>query len=91
MPRARLAGRPEYARDEAEALAALKRLGPAIRERLVVEDPDRPLPAGAEASGSARITRDEPERVEVVVDAGGPAYLVLADTFDPGWSVTRRR
>ena len=61
---------------------------PAIRDRLIVEDPDRPLPEDAVAEGTARIVVDQPERVEVEVDARTPAYLVLADTFDPGWSAT---
>jgi hypothetical protein len=86
LPRARLAGSPVYAADEAAAVAAVDRLGKEVRNRLVVEDPDRPLPPDAEVSGSARITRDDPEHVEVETDSPGPAYLVLADTFDPGWS-----
>ena len=86
--RARLMGRPVYVADEAGAAKALDDLGEAIRDRLIVEDPDRPLPAAAEAKGSARIEVDEPERVVVAVDAEAPAYLVLADTFDPGWSAT---
>ncbi len=86
--RARLMGRPVYVADEDGAEKALDRLGAEIRDRLIVEDPDRPLPADATASGSARIAVDEPERVEVEVAADGPAYLVLADTFDPGWSAT---
>ena len=88
QPRARLMGRPAYVADEAAAAKALDELGPAIRDRLIVEDPDRPLPEDAEVEGSARIAVDLPERVEVEVDAGTPAYLVLADTFDPGWSAT---
>ena len=85
LPRARLVGHPAYARDEAEALAAL---GKAAREGLVVEDPDRPLDAGAKAEGTATIVVDEPERVEVETASTGPSYLFLADTFDPGWSAT---
>jgi len=88
QPRARLMGRPAYVADEAAASKALDEIGPAIRDRLIVEDPARPLPEGAEVDGSARIVVDEPERVEVEVDARGPAYLVLADTHDPGWSAT---
>ena len=38
--------------------------------------------------GSARIAVDLPERVEVEVDARTPAYLVLADTYDTGWTMT---
>jgi hypothetical protein len=88
LPRARLAGRPAYADDQRQAMSALDRLGPELRDRLVVEDPDRPLAPDAVADGSARVTVDEPERVEVETDSKGPAYLVLSDTFDPGWSAT---
>src|SRR5262249_15063435 len=59
-----------------------------LRDRLVVEDPTHPLPADARVSGTARIVEDLPERVVVDVVAATPAYLVLADTFDPGWSAT---
>ena len=86
--RARLMGRPAYVADEAAAARALDNLGPAIRDRVIVEDPDRPMAEAADAAGSARIVVDEPERVEAEVEAQGPAYLVLADTFDPGWSAT---
>jgi hypothetical protein len=85
LPRARLMGRPYYAESEAAAVAALDRLGGAIRDRVVVEDPDRPLRPDATASGSARITVDDPEHVVVETDSSGPAYLTLSDTYDPGW------
>ena len=88
FPRARLAGRPYYVSGESKAVEALERLGPEIRDRLVVEDPDRPLPEDARASGQARISRDDPEHVTVETDSEGPSYLVLSDTHDPGWSAT---
>ena len=88
QPRARLMGRPAYVADEAAAGKALDDLGAAVHDRVIVEDPDRPLPVDAEAFGTATIEVDLPERVEVAVDAKSPAYLVLADTFDPGWSAT---
>jgi hypothetical protein len=88
LPRARLMGRPVYVADERRAIEALDRLGPAQKDRLVIEDPDHPLPPLAEVSGTATITRALPERVEVGVVAETDAYLVLADTFDPGWSAT---
>jgi hypothetical protein len=88
LPRARLAGRPVYAAGRVEAIAAIDELGPELRKRLVVEDPTQPLPESAEVSGAARITTDLPERVVVETDSRSAAYLVLADTFDPGWSAT---
>jgi hypothetical protein len=88
LPRARLLGRPVYVDDAADGVKALERLGSQKRTRLIVEDPTRPLAASAEVSGTARIVTDLPERVVVETRASDPAYLVLADTFDPGWSAT---
>ena len=88
LPRARLIGKPIYAADRLEAIAAIERAGASLRDQLVVEDPDRPLAVGAAVSGDARIVEDLPERVVVETDAAAPAYLILADTFDPGWSAT---
>jgi hypothetical protein len=88
LPRARLAGRPVYAQDQAHALDALDRLGAGLADHLVVEDPTGPLAGDAVVSGTARIVQEFPERVVVATDSATPAYLVLADTFDPGWSVT---
>jgi hypothetical protein len=88
LPRARLAGAPEYVRDERGAVEALRRLGGSARDRLIIEDPDRPLPADARVSGTARITTDMPERVVVETDSADPSYLVLSDAYDPGWSAT---
>jgi hypothetical protein len=88
MPRARLMGRPLYVAGERDAIGALDRLGPSQRDRLVVEDPFRPLPESADVSGTATIRSELPERVEVEVDAQTDAYLILSDTYDPGWSAT---
>jgi hypothetical protein len=88
LPRARLMGRPFYADHPAEAAAALDTLGAESRHRLIVEDPTRPIPPTANVPGTARIALDLPEHVVVETDSSGPAYLVLADTFDPGWTAT---
>jgi hypothetical protein len=85
LPRARLVGSPLYAKDQAESAALLDRLGDGAGEHLIVEDPDRPLPPDARVSGTARIVAELPEMVVIEADAGTPAYLFLADTFDPGW------
>ncbi len=93
LPRARLLGRPVYAEDESEAKRIVAASGKGadadfLRDRIVVEDPDRPLASNAVARGSARIVVDLPERVEVEAEVETPSYLFLADTFDPGWSAT---
>jgi hypothetical protein len=88
LPRARLMGRPVYATDVPSARAAMASLGLKVVDRPVVEDPDRPIREDQEATGSATIEVDLPERVEVATASASPAYLVLADTGDPGWSAT---
>jgi hypothetical protein len=88
LPRARLAGRPVYVGGKDEAIAVLERCGPELRDRLVVEDPARPLDPDALVSGTARIVTDLPERVVIHTESAAPSYLVLADTFDPGWSAS---
>jgi hypothetical protein len=88
LPRARLAARPVYAEDRLSAIAALKRLTSesTLRDHLIVEDPSQPLSVDADVSGTARIVEDLPEHVVIETNAATPAYLVLSDTFDPGWS-----
>ena len=88
LPRARLVGKPIYADSRQSAIAAVQRSGIALRDQVVVEDPGRPLAVGSEVSGEARIVEEIPERVVVETNATTPAYLVLSDTFDPGWSAT---
>jgi hypothetical protein len=47
------------------------------------------LTCDADNPGSAQITTYTPERVEIVTDvAGTGAYLILSDTWYPGWSVS---
>jgi Bacterial membrane protein YfhO len=90
LPRVRLAGKPLYARDVGEAVALIDRLTKVdqLREHLIVEDPTQPLPADAVVKGSAQIAQEIPERLVVETEAPAPAYLVVSDSFDPGWSAT---
>ncbi|MGC4015838.1 MAG: hypothetical protein QM755_15140 [Luteolibacter sp.] len=88
LPRARLMGHPVYVDNPEGVIEALGRLGAEARKRLIVEDPTRPLAESAEAQGTARIVVDLPEEVVVESESATASYLVLADTFDPGWSAT---
>jgi hypothetical protein len=90
LDRVRLAGRPLYARDVTEASALIDRLtrSDQLSRYLIVEDPTRPLTARAEVNGSARISQEMSERLVVETEAPVPAYLVVSDSFDPGWSAT---
>jgi hypothetical protein len=42
-------------------------------------------PTASRASGSARIVHDEADEVVVAVDADGPGWLILLDSWFPGW------
>jgi len=42
-------------------------------------------PSGADGLGSCRVVVYRPDRVEIEVDAGRRATLVLLDSYDPGW------
>jgi uncharacterized membrane protein YfhO len=56
----------------------------------LVESPQAPgLGDGFDAARShARIASFRPERIEVDVEASGPALLVLAEAWYPGWEAT---
>ncbi len=88
LPRARLVGRPVYAEDPVHAVGLLRRLGREACRRLVVEDPTEPISSRAEVTGTARIETEIPERVTIRTECPAASYLVLADTFDPGWTAT---
>jgi hypothetical protein len=46
----------------------------------------RPLPpAGAPPLGSATITRDDSDLLEITATADADGYLLLADSYYPGW------
>jgi hypothetical protein len=97
FPRAFLVPRAEVAGDAEVALARVLALGDGLRDRVVLEGavvPAQETPSvspapvlGADAGGpvAARITRYEPRRVEIEVDAPWPGWLVLTDVAYPGW------
>ena len=89
QPRARIVGRPAYAADERQALSLFQASNPdVLRERAIVEDPSRPLPSASPATGKAVIVEDLPDRIVVEADLDSPGYLVLSDTYEPGWKAT---
>jgi len=87
LPRARLVSEARFA-DQVSELDMVFAPGFDTRHQVV-------LPAGAGDGftapvegadpGSCRIVHDGSARVEVVVEAGQPCWLVLADTWFPGW------
>ena len=92
LPRAWLASSLLVVETEAAATAAMAEIGPATRRRAVIEGalgawaPGEPPVELADPPGTASLRRDEPEDVEVAVQAARDGVLVLADSWMPGWS-----
>jgi hypothetical protein len=85
MPRAWLAGRAETV-DRETALRRVREPAFDPRQQLYLTG-DVP-PADPTASGHVEITSYRIGRIEIAVEATAPAYLVLADSYDPGWQAT---
>jgi hypothetical protein len=71
----------------AEALhQALRTEGAALRDILLL--PGQPGEPAAEVAGDARVElrRPDPDHLVVRVDAPGPGYLELLESFDRGWT-----
>jgi Bacterial membrane protein YfhO len=87
LPRAWMAYDWTPAGDRTSALAALKRHGS-------VDDFRKPVIEGSKASAGTRepdlaeFTGDGDTTVSLRVDAAAPGYVVLGDTFYPGWKAT---
>ena len=54
---------------------------------LIGEGPESPATTEP-LTGEVTITRYEPERIEILVEADGDGWLVVSDAFYPGWKVT---
>ena len=87
LSRARLVGRARCAADDA-ALRLIWQGGVNLRREVLLAGCTSPLPeATTSGEGSARIVEDGWERVRIATDAAAPTWLVLADTWFPGWRV----
>jgi hypothetical protein len=84
LPRARLVGSAVIEPDDERALARLQDAD-VSRSRRVVLAAGESREGGAADIGSARIVLDRPDRIDVQIDAAAPGWLVLNDTFFPGW------
>jgi len=56
-----------------------------IRKTAFIEDPRGSMPGYPEPAGDADIETYEASRVTITVRANKPAFLVLSDTYYPGW------
>ncbi len=54
-------------------------------QKTVLLTADTPAIAGCREEGAARLIRSDPMKVEVDTDAPCEKWLVLGDTFQPGW------
>lgn len=83
MPRARVVGGVRVA----DGLAALgELLEPGFDpERMVLLPEGRAISAPPSFHGSARIVDERADRVRIEADLSSDGYVVLTDTYDPGW------
>lgn len=86
VPRAYLTPGARVAGSDLEAMDVVTQWEFDPRLTVVVESALPSPPEGSEAVGSARILVDEPDRVMVGTDSMRAAWLVLNDTFAPGWT-----
>jgi hypothetical protein len=86
LPRAYAIGRTRIA-DDATALArfAEAEWDPANAVVLPEGQPRTPI---APFEGSVRIVEERADRLALEAEMSGPGYVVLVDTFDPGWRAT---
>ncbi len=97
LPRAFVVERGKLVESGAEALAAMREPGFDPRSAVVLErtygaPTEAPAPenqtALTSAETSAQVTSYRANEVQVSVRSPGPGYLVLADTYFPGWKAT---
>ena len=85
LPRAFVASRARCANDR-DALALLRARAIAPADDVVLAECATPDTSTARAGArQARIVVDEPSRVVVAASADAPAWVVLTDTWFPGW------
>jgi hypothetical protein len=87
LPRAFLVERQRVVADEDAALAAVAAFGTDLAHMAVVERPVAGMdgPRSLSAAPPVRVTRQEPERVELVTTPRRRCILVLSDVWYPGW------
>lgn len=53
--------------------------------REVILDSGEPTPPDPAFVGSSQVVEEKPDRVRLQADLSGPGYVVLLDSYDPGW------
>ncbi|MFQ5613070.1 MAG: YfhO family protein [Anaerolineae bacterium] len=87
LPRAFIVHEMETVPGEAEAIAALRdpEFDPSQRALRVGGTPGLVRRGAASPADSVILRRYEPERVEIEVNLDQPGWLILTDTYYPGW------
>jgi hypothetical protein len=88
MPRAYLVPQSRVASDADEAFDLVKRRDFDPRRTVVLEDVTAPIDVGSLGPSAAAVVRDDPDRVTIDTTSQRAAWLVLNDTFAPGWSAS---
>jgi hypothetical protein len=87
LPRAYLVHRARVEPDDLAAVEAMRSPDFVPGEEIILAEGER-LAGQTGGADEVRITRYEAERVEVKVRAASEGYLLLGDTYYPGWEVT---
>ncbi len=86
LPRAFLVFRARCV-DDVTAPRVIREHSVDLRHEVLLAGCTTPTPSGPPTSASAEIRAYAPTRVRVATQAGSAAYLVLTDTWFPGWRV----
>ncbi|MGI8912235.1 MAG: YfhO family protein, partial [Chloroflexota bacterium] len=90
LPRAFVVGTAQAIPDATAALAALQQPGFDPARQVILEGAASLALTGGPSSGMVQITNYAADTVSMDVATTGPGYLVLADTYFPGWTAQVR-
>jgi hypothetical protein len=84
-PRARFVSRARGPAWPADAARSLTDRGFDPENEVLIDGVREPPPPTEGTPATVRVLQDDPERVRIGVEADHPGFLVLADSYAPGW------